>query len=219
MKISKRELDFDIQELDRKRIAGHMHDTSLQNLTYVLHKLELASMYIDKNMDRAKLEIFTARKNINLVIEEIRDTIYDLHPIMYDNLDLKLEIKKLLEKASQNSDIEISYDIDEVQLNDRSVLMAFYRISQECINNVRRHARAKHLSLLLKNLEDRIELFVEDDGIGFDMEEVPKDEMHFGLLLMRERVESLSGELKITSELNKGTKVYMSISKNRENDD
>ena len=87
--MKKKELVFEIQELDRRRIARDLHDTSLQNLSHLIHKLELVSMYMDKDMIRAKLELASVSKNINHIIDEIRMVIYDLRPMVFDDLGLK----------------------------------------------------------------------------------------------------------------------------------
>lgn len=90
--MKKKELVFEIQELDRRRIARDLHDTSLQNLSHLIHKLELVSMYMDKDMIRAKLELASVSKNINHIIDEIRMVIYDLRPMVFDDLGLKMRL-------------------------------------------------------------------------------------------------------------------------------
>ena len=213
MENNKKELVFNIQEFDRRRIARDLHDTSLQNLTHMVHKLELASMYIDKDVIQAKLEIASVSKNINLIIEEIRDIIFDLRPMTFDDLGLKETIENMLDKVKRNSDIIVMQDIDDIHLDSKEKLLGIFRTVQECVSNVYKHSKAKHLKVVLKDKGNVILLEVEDDGIGFDIETVRNKEKHFGLFIMKERVEIMSGNLDIISHVEKGTKVIMKVPK------
>lgn len=214
--IKSKELIYDIQELDRRRIARDLHDTSLQNLTHMIHKLELASMYIDKDVIQAKLEIAAVSKSINSIIDEIREIIFDLRPMSFDDLGLKETIKNMLDKIRKNSGIIVIEDIDAIDdlyLNREECLLGIFRIIQECLNNVCKHAKAKHLRVSLKDKASYILLEIVDDGIGFDIETVKNKERHFGLFIMKERVEMMSGNLEIVSNEENGTKVIVQIPK------
>lgn len=214
--IKSKELIYDIQELDRRRIARDLHDTSLQNLTHMIHKLELASVYIDKDVIQAKLEIAAVSKSINSIIDEIREIIFDLRPMSFDDLGLKETIKNMLDKIRKNSGIIVTEDIDAIDdlyLNRKECLLGIFRIIQECVNNVCKHAKAKHLRVSLKDKASYILLEIVDDGIGFDIEAVKNKERHFGLFIMKERVEMMSGNLEIVSSEENGTKVIVQIPK------
>ena len=213
MEKKEKELAFDIQELDRRRIARDLHDTSLQNLAHMIHKLELASMYMDKDVIQAKLEIASISKNINDIIEEIRNIIFDLRPMPLDDLGLKETVEDMVDKIKKNSDLIITTDIDDITMENKSKLLAIFRIVQECVMNVYKHSKAKHLNIRLKNGDENIVLEVEDDGIGFQVEPEDHKERHFGLTIMKERIEILSGTLEIKSNINKGTKVFVKIPK------
>lgn len=213
MKDNKKEKEFNIQELDRRRIARDLHDTSLQNLAHMIHKLELASMYIDKDVIQAKLEIASISKSIDLIIEEIRNIIFDLRPMSFDDLGLKETIEDMVEKIKKNSGIIITTDIDNVILDNESSMLGIFRIVQECAHNAHKHSKAKHLRILLKDFENQVFLEVEDDGIGFDMKSVNCKEKHFGLFIMKERVEIMSGNIEINSDIGKGTKIIVTIPK------
>lgn len=82
-----------IQEEERQRIARDLHDASLQNLAHLVHKIELGSLYIDKDPIQAKLELAAVSKNLKEIIEDIRNTIYDLRPMTFDVLVLKRQWK------------------------------------------------------------------------------------------------------------------------------
>lgn len=212
MKNEREDIAFKIQEMDRQRIARDLHDTSLQNLAHMTHKLELASMYIDKDIIQAKLEIETIRRNINDIIDEIRNVIFDLRPMSFDDLGLKETIEDMLEKVKKNSNLIVASDIDVISLEEECML-GIFRVIQECVMNVYKHAKAKHLWVSVKERKNKIDLEIEDDGIGFEVETVCNKDRHFGIYIMKERVEILSGKLELVSEKNKGTKILVTIPK------
>ncbi|WWR15859.1 sensor histidine kinase [Lachnospiraceae bacterium JLR.KK008] len=209
-----KKLAFDIQELDRKRIAREIHDVPLQNLTHVVHNLELASLYMDKDIVQAKLEIASITKNINDTIQEIRDIIYDLRPMIFDDLGLREAIERHLARIKEISDMVILSEIDEIDLN-KSDSLTIFRIIQESVNNACKHSQGRNLKVLLKNNPEYIEIYVEDDGVGFDLEQYKISNRNFGLIVLKDRVESISGKMRITSLPGIGTKVHVIILKKK----
>ena len=208
MKNEKKELIFDIQELDRRRIARDLHDTSLQNLAHLVHKLELAFKYVDVDPVQAKLIIAVVQQNINLIIEEIRNTIFNLRPMMLDDLDLKNSISWLLDKQKENSEMKIVSEID-ILFKKESDSVELFRIIQECVGNACKHSQGSCVTISLKKRKDAVVLHIKDDGIGFDLEQ--KKEKHFGLLIIKERAKALSGSCKIMSAPNQGTEIEIKI--------
>ncbi len=164
---------FNIQERERQRISRDLHDSSLQNLTHTIHKLELASLYIDKDPIQAKLEIAEISKDIKGVIEEIRNTIFDLRPMQFDDLGLKDSVEQLVEKIKKDSSIDIKCDIDDnIKSNDKNVLLTIFRIIQECINNAIKHSNGSLIELKIKNVDGCFDIIISDDGEGFNVNEV-----------------------------------------------
>ena len=212
MEDKKNKLAFQIQEMDRRRIARDLHDTSLQNLAHLIHKLELASMYMDKDIVKAKLEIASISKNIDSIIEEIRNIIFNLRPMSFDDLGLKETIEDMVDKLKRNADIIISTDIDSIVLENSLDMLGIFRVVQECVMNAYKHSKAKHLNICLKEHENDILLTVEDDGIGFDINTCNK-ENHFGLCIMKERIATICGNIEIISNIGKGTKIIVKIPK------
>ena len=205
---------FDIQEKERQRISRDLHDSSLQNLTHIIHKLELASLYIDKDPIQAKLEIAEISKDIKEVIGEIRNTIFDLRPMQFDDLGLKESVEQLVEKIKKDSLIDIKCDIDDnISSNDKNILLTIFRIIQECINNAIKHSNGSLIELKIKNIGDCFDIIITDDGEGFNVSEVfsKKAKRHFGLTILEERVNILNGTINIESEIEKGTKVHVQL--------
>ncbi len=202
-----------IQEMDRKRIARELHDTSLQTLTHLGHQIELASLYIDSDPANAKLELAVVRKELNDVIDEIRKTIFDLRPMAFDDLGLKECILRFLDSVTLESDFMIRREIkSSLDFNEYESLMIF-RILQECFTNIKKHAHCQNVFLSVYDDENGFCIEIRDDGVGFDVD-CPHDEQnHYGLSILKERVDSLGGQFLIVSSPNGGTSVTVRIPK------
>jgi len=209
---------LDTQEKERQRIARDLHDTSLQNLTHLVHKVELSSLYIDKDPVRAKLELATIEKGIRKVIDEIRNTIFDLRPMSIDDLGLGDTIDKLLSVLNMDQQFHIVKDIDKISMKktDPSMHVLFisiYRIIQECVQNSIKHCGGNEIVIKLKEYQNEYWIYIQDNGTGFDLDEAMKKNRHFGLSFIKERVLFLGGEINFHT-IN-GTSVEITIPKNR----
>lgn len=201
---------LNIQEEDRQRIARDLHDSSLQNLAHLVHKIELSSLYIDKDPLKAKLELSTINKHLKETIDEIRNTIFDLRPMSFDDLGLKAAFEDLLFNINENNEYKIDAEIDEILSDDNIVLVSIFRIVQECMFNIVKHAEADAIYFRCKCRNNKCNIQIKDNGKGF--EKTTEDgKKHFGLSLMKERVELLCGFLEIHSEIGKGTEVSIEI--------
>ena len=209
---------LDAQEKERQRIARDLHDTSLQNLTHLIHKVELSSLYIDEDPVKAKLELATVEKGIRKVIEEIRNSIFDLRPMSFDDLGLKETIEKLITVLNQDRKFRIETDLDEVAItkSDPSTHILFismYRLVQECVQNSIKHSGGNKIIVKLKDCGNMYQINVQDNGIGFDVDEASKKDRHFGLSVIKERVLFLGGKLNI--HVQDGTAIEIEIPKGK----
>jgi len=206
--------ELEIQETERKRIARDLHDSSLQNLTHTIHELELASKYIDKDPIQAKLELASISKHIKEVINEIRTTIFDLRPMQFDDLGFKESVEQLVNKMKDESSINIVFEIDDLDLNNKTALLAIFRIVQECVNNAVRHSDGSLINVKMKDKGAFLNIEISDDGKGFEVEEVLQNEKlnhHFGLMILEERVNILHGTIDFKSEKDKGTNINIQL--------
>lgn len=201
-----------VQEEDRRRIARDLHDTSLQNLIHLLHKIELCNLYIDQDPTKAKDELLQVSTSLKEVMNEVRNIIFDLRPMCYDSFELKGDLEHLLEKINKNRKYELICDIDDVSCENNFILVNIYRIVQESLNNIVKHADANKIVFRCKVNERGCEIDIEDDGIGFlEENKNNKKDKHFGLSLMKERVELLNGKICIASSKGEGTKIHIEI--------
>lgn len=200
-----------IQEEERQRIARDLHDTSLQNLTHLIHKIELSSMYIDKDPLQAKLELSVISKNIRSIIDEIRNIIFDLRPMTFDDLGMKAALERLVSIINENKSYEIDINLDDVSCENNLVLLSIYRNIQECLTNIVKHAEATKIYLHCKLVDNEYHVVIKDNGKGFQIQYgFNREGKHFGLSLVQERVDLMGGTFKIDSDSN-GTRIEMSI--------
>lgn len=201
---------LDIQEQDRQRIARDLHDTPLQNLAHLIHQIELSGMYIDKDPVRAKLELTIVNKKLKETIDEIRNIIFDLRPMTFDDLGLKASFERLIDSINENEKYEIELDLDDVSCETNLVLVTIYRVVQESFNNILKHSEASKIYFSCKCMNDVCHIVIRDNGKGFT-EIAETGEKHFGIYGMKERIKLLGGKIVIDSVPNEGTTVLIDV--------
>ena len=197
-----------VQENERKRIARDLHDTVLQNLTHILHQVELIQMYMERDTVKAKLELLSAQQNTKNAIEEIRNIVFDLRPMSFDDLGFKETFDNFYDLIKRYSDFEVVFDVDDITGKSEYYLLTVYRIAREALMNALRHSGGNKIVFRCKNDGKRILLTVEDNGKGFDSSKL-KEKNHYGLAVIRERVGLLEGTFQIVSD--NGTKVIVDV--------
>ena len=204
------------QEMDRKRIANELHDTSIQDLTHIIHQIELAGFYIDMDATKAKLELASVNDELRKIIKDIRNTIFDLRPMSFDDLGLSGAIENLIDVLKNRFIIDFQSDIHFVDDFDELKQLEIYRVIQECLTNSAKHASAKTICLTISDKENDLYICVSDDGIGIPEQEDENEsdnekQIHYGLQIMKERVSILDGRCYINSMRNEGTKIEIII--------
>lgn len=211
---------LETQENERKRIARDLHDSTVQNMTNIMHKTELCMRLIDIDPIRAKLELQTMVQTIKTTINDMRNIIYDLRPMSIDDLGLVPTIEKYIKEINASKDVDIVLKVKNEQGdNTKEVLsiinLTLFRIIQEATNNSIKHGKVSKIIIDLEYLKDFIILTICDDGIGFNNETCIVDGANilsgFGLSIMKERVLLLAGEIKIESNDKNGTKIFVKV--------
>lgn len=204
---------LDIQEKERHRIARDLHDTTLQNLSHLVHNIELSSLYIDKDQIRAKLELEVVNKKLKTVIQEMRNIIFDLRPMTFDDFGIKESFEKLVDKLKETSKISIDYNIDNINCNNSLILMTIFRIVEECLNNAIKHSGGSKIFFEIKKDDnDNCIIVVSDNGVSFDSKNISSSkDGHFGLCILEERVKLLSGTMHIDSKPEHGTTIKILV--------
>ncbi len=198
-----------LQEDDRRRIAADLHDGALQNLSLVMHNMELAEKFIDNDPVRAKLEISSNRKLVKETIDEIRRTIYNLRPMQFDDFGFQKSLENLLDSYKSRTEMEITYSVDSFDNTDSVILLTVFRIIQELVINAIKHSKGTTLNVLVLDEQNHMYIEVADDGLGMTGMSAEK-ENHFGLRIVKERVASLGGKI-LFPVIDKGCKAVIEI--------
>lgn len=196
-----------VQEEERRALALELHDHAGQVLTALLIHLQLL-------VDELPPELQEERERLNEVIalgaslnEELRSLAHSLRPPMIDRLGLDGALQALCEELSYHTGVPIAYQAAELpELND-TVAVSCYRFVQEALNNVARHAQASEAAVTLRRDNEHLILEVADNGVGFEAERASG----LGLLGMRERIESIGGELTVSSAAGSGTRLVARV--------
>ncbi|MCT4545063.1 MAG: sensor histidine kinase [Vallitalea sp.] len=203
------------QEEERQRISREMHDGPSQNLSNLILKTELCIKLLDKDIDRTRLELQSLKSIIRTTIDETRRMIYNLRPMALDDLGLVPTLERYIDQIRNEVNFEITFkEINRENDVNSIISLTLYRIVQEAINNANKHSNAMNLCIKLIYNEGFIELIIDDDGDGFDINNVKlnmKNNKGFGITMMRERTNLLMGEFKLKSKSGIGTTIYVKI--------
>jgi two-component system NarL family sensor kinase len=200
---------IEAQEIERRRLAGDIHDGISQRLVTLSYRLDAAARAIGGGSEAAE-QLGMARELVDLTLQEARAAIGGLRPPVLDDLGLAGGLASLARSIPQ---VDIDVDLADARLADH-IEIALYRIAQECLQNVVKHAGATNASLTFSVGDDAVRLEIVDNGVGFDTFEHPLggDEMGgYGLLSMAERAEIVGGRLNIRSRPGSGTAVTATI--------
>lgn len=198
----------EIIELERKRIARELHDSVSQQLFAAA--MLLSAVQLENNLlpPMVNEQITLVNSIIGEAQSEMRALLLHLRPVKLDGKSLKQGIKNLLEELGAKVPLTIYYEIDDVQLTE-VVENHLFRIIQELLSNVLRHAEADKLEVYLKKTDDFYRLRFIDDGKGFNMDQ--QKDSALGLFNIRERIERLGGNFQLISFPNQGTSVEIRI--------
>jgi PAS domain S-box-containing protein len=204
-----------VQEIERRRLSLELHDDLGQALTFL--KLQLGSMGRKLRKDQGVImeEVESTQDYVDQVIENIRRLSRELSPSALEDLGLSASLRSMAEDFATHSGIETSVDMAEVDdLFPRESQILIYRIFQESLTNIGKHAEARHVSLAIERGESEVTMVVEDDGRGFDTREVEARysiEKGLGLAAMGERARMLGGSFEISSRKGEGTRGTVTI--------
>ncbi|HEX3028824.1 MAG TPA: sensor histidine kinase [Clostridia bacterium] len=204
------------QEEERQRVARDIHDGPAQSMSNVVLKAEICERLIDVDMDKAKEELQNLKKVVRENLQDVRKIIYNLRPMSLDDLGLIPTLQRYILTFKEDNGIEVSFKTRGIYDDIRSVIaLTVFRIVQESLSNIKKHAQAQNVVINLEFLDKVLKLYIYDDGKGFNVEKLKsrKEDINsgFGLFSMRERIDLLSGELNISSEPGKGTRLNISI--------
>jgi signal transduction histidine kinase len=201
-----------VQEAERGRIALELHDDITQLLCAVLFRSQALADKLSARDGPAKKEAMKLREMLGQAAKEVERISRNLRPSVLDQMGLVAVLRDASTEFAHRTGVLVKLAC--VQLIARlpaDTELALYRILQEALKNVERHARARHVTIQLSQQGAFVQLVVNDDGVGFDHPTKRKGKSGLGLLGMRERASYVGGTLKIKSVRRAGTEIEVLI--------
>lgn len=200
------------QEEERKRVAREIHDGPAQMMAHVVMLSEIAERLLQKDVEQARRELHDLKETVRSSLSEVRKIIFDLRPMVLDDLGLLPTLRKYLENFKQR--YSVMYELIILGKEKRlapPMEVALFRLIQEALSNVGKHAKASEVVVRLEFQPRGVTVSIRDDGVGFEYPPEEQSENQFGLIGMRERVEMLEGKMEIRTSLGAGTHVKFNI--------
>ncbi len=201
------------QEEERRRLARDLHDDTIQSLIALNQQIQLAQLAAEDVDMLSKLQ--EMQRMAEQTVADLRRLTRDLRPIYLEDLGLTPALDMLARDSSRSMTIPVTFETTgQVRRLSPEVELAFYRMAQEGLSNVARHAQAGSARLCLDFGVEAITLSVEDDGVGFDVPESPAEMApagHYGLLGVEERAEAIGARLALAAAPGSGTRLQVSL--------
>ena len=197
-----------MMEEERRRIGRDLHDGPVQTLTQVAMRLEIARRLLTAEPEAVDGELQHLSTRVVQAVNEIRQLIFDLQPIAIDEVGLLGAVENLVQGVEREAGIAIRIDDREMPPDmalSQAQQILIFRLLQEALTNVVKHAGAKHIVVRWRSQPDALGVEVEDDGKGFPEGDVPSH--HFGLQGRRERLQRVGGDLSVRSRPGAGSVV------------
>ncbi len=206
------------QEEEKNRLARLMHDGPAQSLTNFILQTEICQRLFDRDPARAAEELGNLKSTASVTFQKVRDFIFDLRPMMLDDLGVVPTVRRYVDSFKDKNDIEAKLDFmgEERRLESHREVMIFRGI-QELMGHSRDYASASEIFIRLDISNDRVKVDVEDNGRGFDAQAAfTGDETHIepraqSIITLREKFELVGGSLSVTSGETDGTRVHMEL--------
>lgn len=203
-----KETKEEILENERHRLARELHDSVSQQLFAAAMMLSALTQQKDRLPEEHAKQLSMVEQIIGESQTEMRALLLHLRPVQLDGKTLKQGVEQLLKELRSKINTTIKFEIEEVSMN-QGIEDHLFRIAQELLSNVLRHAKAQELEVYLKKTNETVQLRVVDDGKGFDMTQ--KKSGSYGLKNIQERISGIGGYVKIISFPEKGTSVEIRI--------
>lgn len=201
---------IDVQEAERKHIARELHDETSQALTAALLNLRvLAGSLADPALQQKALDV---REIVSSALESVQYMTVRLRPLLLDQLGLLPALRKHIENYRKRYPIDVQIYFTNIADGTRffpEIEISVYRIIQEAMNNVAKHAQAEHIHIDVTQKEQTLILHIKDDGCGFALAILKHQQQSnsLGIIGMKERVSLLNGTFSIASQPGQGTEI------------
>jgi signal transduction histidine kinase len=203
------------QEEERLRLGHELHDDTVQSLVVLAQDLERAQRDLPASAEGSHQSLAHLREITYSIIDHLRRYVADLRPVYLEDLGLIPALEKLVDDLALGQDIDAQFSVvGRVSRLDPDVELAIFRIVQEALNNAEQYAQASRVRVGIEYESGGLTVSVEDNGVGFEAPEVPRElteSGHFGLMGMQERALLIGGSLSIESQPGEGTRIVFSL--------
>ncbi|TFB22081.1 sensor histidine kinase [Filobacillus milosensis] len=198
---------------ERQRLARDLHDAVSQQLFALTMMSQATVKLIDKKPEKAREQIVEISEMALQAQNEMRALLLHLRPIYLSGEPLNEGIRRLVEELKKKSTLQFNLDIDsDIELS-QSKEEHIFRMVQEALSNILRHASASNVKVELKNRDEELFIHIDDDGVGFQANEQLENKTSYGLKTMKERCEEIGGTFRIKSQEGQGTYIDIRIPK------
>lgn len=201
---------IEAQEIERQNLSRKMHDGPAQSLTNLILQAEIVERMFDADPPKARAELGNLKNSANATFQRIRDFIFDLRPMMLDDLGLVPTLKRYVQTFESKTHLSSLLTTQGERTLSSYIEVTLFRAIQELMSNAARHAHASRLLITLDVQSDPINVTVEDDGSGFDVDSVlaaVRQRGSSGLANLEKRIAMLGGKIQFQSATGRGTKV------------
>ncbi|MEO8338501.1 MAG: PAS domain S-box protein, partial [Nitrospirota bacterium] len=201
-----------VQEDERRRISRDLHDDINQQLALLAMDIEAVVKQLSSSQGNLARAVCAIQDRVIELSDVVRHLAYQLHPSILDDLGLPIALQRLVEDFTARSHIQGSFGHKNIfAAVPQEVATCLYRVTQESLSNVARHAEATQVDVELTGFLSELIVTITDNGVGFDSEQSRNGSHSLGLLGMKERVALVHGDLQVVSSVGKGTKVKVVV--------
>ncbi len=205
------EMIIQAQEAERRRLARQMHDGPAQALSNFILQTEIAMRLFDVDQSRAKEELAGVKTTASTTFQKVRDFIFDLRPMMLDDLGLVPTVTRYVDTFKEQSGIEVRLIATGTEQRFESYIEVLaFRAIQELLGNISHHSQATQVIIQMDSSATGMRVSIEDNGKGFDVEKVNEKE-GMGLKVIRDRVQMLGGNMEVRSNIGHGSHILFQI--------
>ena len=206
------------QEDERLRVSREIHDGPAQEMANLIYQASICERLVDTRPEEAKAGLQELRRQIRTCLADVRQIIFDMRPMSLDDLGLVPALRQLVSKLEERKILKTDFQVNgKERALEKHVEVTLFRIIQEGLNNIHRHAGVSEGRLRLLFSPNDLSILISDEGRGFDMAET--EEMrksgtgngHFGILGMEERAKLIGASLNVISNPGEGTKIHVKL--------
>lgn len=193
---------------ERERLARELHDSVTQTLFSANLVADSLPGLWERDHAEGRRRLEDLQQMTRVALAEMRTLLFELRPGSLDDADLGDLLRQLVASIGGRGGVPIKVNVEGVECVAPEAKVVFYRVAQEALNNIIKHARAENASVSLRFSHGFTEMYIEDDGIGFDLDNI--SQLRMGIAIMRERTDKIGAGLEIVSRVNEGTRIMVS---------